>query len=209
MKKVKKAFTLVELLVVIAIIAILAAIVVPKAFTAIEKSKVSRTLSDMKAFKTAVLQFYADVGFFPGDVGEGTDPGLGCGKDDLSNIQYKVESLRAMGFANQAEFLKKVDDEWQGPYLDVPLSKKTAWGGVYDYECWPPTSDNTNNNSNGIEAGIYITIHGVTEKGAEQLVKQSPFEVGKGKGKYSDGIQDDDVSPDKKKVTLKIADWPY
>ncbi|MEW9096326.1 MAG: prepilin-type N-terminal cleavage/methylation domain-containing protein [Clostridiaceae bacterium] len=47
MKKVKKAFTLVELLVVIAIIAILAAIVAPKAFTAIEKSKVSRTLSDM------------------------------------------------------------------------------------------------------------------------------------------------------------------
>ncbi|NCC82098.1 MAG: prepilin-type N-terminal cleavage/methylation domain-containing protein [Clostridia bacterium] len=37
----KKGFTLVELLVVIAIIAILAAVVAPNAFKAIEKSKVT------------------------------------------------------------------------------------------------------------------------------------------------------------------------
>lgn len=181
-KKIKKGFTLVELLVVIAIIAILAAIITPNAFNAIEKSKVSRTLSDMKAFKTAALQYYADVGQFPGDVVQGVDPGFGTTPSPVPN-------------------------GWNGPYLDAPLSKATAWGGQYDYEGWGPNVARANN----VPDGIYITIHGVTEKGAEQLVKQSPFEVAKGKdgnGKDDNGIQNDDVITGKKKVTLKIADWP-
>ncbi|GAA0717711.1 hypothetical protein GCM10008905_03590 [Clostridium malenominatum] len=183
LKKHKKAFTLVELLVVIAIIAILSAIIAPKAFTAIEKSKVSRTINDMKVFKTAALQYYADVGSFPGDVNEGKDPGFGITPSSLPN-------------------------GWNGPYLDAPLSKKTAWSGTYDYESWAPTTDGSNNNANGVKAGIYITIHGVTEKGAEQLIKQSPFEVAVGNGNPN-GIQSDDVYPGKKKVTLKISDWLY
>ena len=62
MKKIKKGFTLVELLVVIAIIAILAAIIAPNAFKAIEKSKVATAESDYRAIKTAVLNYYADTG---------------------------------------------------------------------------------------------------------------------------------------------------
>lgn len=177
-KKIKKGFTLVELLVVIAIIAILAAIIAPNAFKAIEKSKVSRTLSDMKAFKTAALQYYADVGHFPVDVAQGVDPGFGTTPLPLPN-------------------------GWNGPYLEAPLSKATAWGGQYDYEAWASPNDNANR----VDPGIYITIHGVTEKGAQQLVKQSPFEVVKSGSNNVDGVQNDDIT-DKKKVTLKIADWP-
>ncbi|GAA0717705.1 prepilin-type N-terminal cleavage/methylation domain-containing protein [Clostridium malenominatum] len=62
MKNIKKGFTLVELLVVIAIIAILAAIIAPNAFKAIEKSKVATAESDYKAIKTAALGHYADNG---------------------------------------------------------------------------------------------------------------------------------------------------
>ncbi|GAA0717701.1 prepilin-type N-terminal cleavage/methylation domain-containing protein [Clostridium malenominatum] len=65
MKRTKKGFTLVELLVVIAIIAILAAIIAPNAFKAIEKSKVATAESDYRAVKTATLNYYADTGKWP------------------------------------------------------------------------------------------------------------------------------------------------
>lgn len=63
----RRGFTLVELLVVIAIIGILAAVVAPNAFKAIEKSKVSAVESDYRAIKTAALTYYSDVGSWPSD----------------------------------------------------------------------------------------------------------------------------------------------
>lgn len=63
-----KAFTLIELIVVIAIIAILAAVVAPNAFRAIEKSKITRGMSDSKALRVASDAYYADIGFWPPDV---------------------------------------------------------------------------------------------------------------------------------------------
>ena len=49
----RRGFTLVELLVVIAIIGILAAIIAPNAFKAIEKGKVAAAEADYKAIKAA------------------------------------------------------------------------------------------------------------------------------------------------------------
>ena len=63
----KKGFTLVELLIVIAVIAILATIVTPTAFKALDKSKVSTVEADYKAIKTATLNFHADTGKWPTD----------------------------------------------------------------------------------------------------------------------------------------------
>ena len=61
----RRDFTLVELVVVIAIIAILAAIVTPNAFRAIEKSKCARAIQEAKTIKTAALSYYADTGTWP------------------------------------------------------------------------------------------------------------------------------------------------
>ena len=61
----KKTFTLIELIVVISIIAVLAAIIAPNAFQAINKSKASRIAADLKSVKAAGIGFYADVGQWP------------------------------------------------------------------------------------------------------------------------------------------------
>lgn len=193
-KSFKKGFTLVELLVVISIIAILAAVVVPNAFKSIEKSKVSRTISDLKAMKTAVLQFYADVGFFPGDVLNGMDPGLGEKPSSKGSLD---DSLRGLGITDITFYNNEVNKNWQGPYLDSKLTKQTAWGGQYDYECWWPGRGT-------YPQGIWITIHGIPEKSADLLVKSSPFECRPG------DPRDDDITINGKrlkKVSLKIADW--
>lgn len=198
----EKGFTLVELLVVIAIIGVLAAVIAPNAFRAVEKSKVSRTLSDLKAFKTAALAFYADVGFFPADPMGGSpnwysDPGLGS--DPTTN--YSTASITALGFSSLSQYNTAVTNNWRGPYVEAPITKKTAWGGRYDYECWGP---GVSRSPSTIPNGIYITIHEVPRKSADLLVELSTFEVVGGQH-YDDDVSSD---PDLRKVTLKICDWP-
>jgi prepilin-type N-terminal cleavage/methylation domain-containing protein len=64
MKK-QKGFTLVELLIVTAIIAVLATIVTPAALSAIEKSKATAALADIRAYQTATLTYYVSEGEYP------------------------------------------------------------------------------------------------------------------------------------------------
>jgi general secretion pathway protein G len=100
----KSCFTLIELIVVITIIAILAAIISPTAFKAVEKSRISATLADYKTIKTAATSYYSDVGDWPANNTQGT----GLINDD--------------GSAG-----------WDGPYLDK-WPAKAQWGsGEYTW----------------------------------------------------------------------------
>ncbi|MBU5485338.1 type II secretion system protein GspG [Clostridium sp. MSJ-11] len=108
MKKIKRGFTLVELLVVIAIIAILAAIIAPNAFKAIEKSKVATVESDYRAIKTATFNYYTDTGKWP-SMYDATLEGLFITGKDKNNNEL---------------------DNWDGPYLEK-LPSKNPWGGDY------------------------------------------------------------------------------
>jgi prepilin-type N-terminal cleavage/methylation domain-containing protein len=63
------AFTLIELLIVVAIIAILAAIAVPNFLEAQVRSKVSKTVSDMRSLATALETYAVDNnGWYPPNV---------------------------------------------------------------------------------------------------------------------------------------------
>lgn len=105
-KKNNKGFTLVELLVVIAIIAILAAVIAPNAFKAIEKSKVSAIVSDYRAVKIATLVYYSDTGNWP---------------QNKANKTGFVTAATATGHTASAG--------WNGPYLDAWIDKSPLGTG--------------------------------------------------------------------------------
>ena len=111
-----KGFTLVELLVVIAIIAILATVVAPNAFMAIEKAKVGTILQDGETIKKAAFLFFADTGQFPTSTISGNRP----------YDEWNQESTRM--------FITGIGQPvgWDGPYLESWPSK-TPFGGCYTY----------------------------------------------------------------------------
>ena len=61
----RKAFTLIELLIVVAIIAILATIAVPNFLEAQIRSKISRSMADMKSIETAMMSYLVDNNNYP------------------------------------------------------------------------------------------------------------------------------------------------
>lgn len=94
----RQGFTLIELMVVIAIIAILAAVIAPNAFKAIEKAKVAKAVTDLKGFKSAAMQHYADTGKWPPPVNV---PPYGA------------------GFLFNDDGAGNTVDGWYGPYLEM------------------------------------------------------------------------------------------
>jgi len=108
--KSEKGFSLIELVIVVSVLSILAAIVAPQVNKLVLKSKISRLESELKTIKTAVNTVYADLGVYPSEVGQNTDPGL------LQNSRVPT-TYRS---------------NWEGPYLERwPTSH--PWGGTYDY----------------------------------------------------------------------------
>lgn len=148
-----RGFTLIELLIVLAIISILAAVVAPSAFRAVENAKISKAITDVNAFQKATLAYYTDVGSFPKDIGPGMDPGF----NTISAIH-----------------------NWQGPYLDMgaPSGRlpKNPWGGKYDYELWE--SNESSSNWQKSVAGVWISIRGIPNSDiAEKLIQKGNLNI--------------------------------
>lgn len=128
----KKAFTLIELIVVIAIIAILAAIVVPNAFRAIEKAKISKIVGDFKAFRAAWLAFYADVGFFPHEDCYGNQPGPYIDEPYMRWTDIHCNAHSFPGW-DGPYYMGRDRTPWEQDYAydnDGDSYPATIWGGV-------------------------------------------------------------------------------
>jgi general secretion pathway protein G len=104
-KRALKGFTLIELLVVMVIIGLLGALVMPRLFKNVGKSKITATKAQIASFQTALGAYKLDVGTFPG-----TDEGL--------------QALRAKPVSA---------NNWDGPYLPKEIPPD-PWGSPYVYK---------------------------------------------------------------------------
>ena len=103
-KKREMGFSLIELLIVMVIMGLLAALVGPRMFGKVGKSKQNAARAQMALFETALDTYRLDVGKYPS-----TEQGL--------------KALRT----------KPSDDEkWDGPYLPKAVPKD-PWGHPYVY----------------------------------------------------------------------------
>jgi len=95
----QKGFTLIEMIGVLAVIAILAAVVAPKIFDAINDSKVTSLAEDIATIRTSVTSYYKDTGQFPSQASNST-------KAQQNQMMKKPTTVKG----------------WKGPYLDKALS---------------------------------------------------------------------------------------
>jgi general secretion pathway protein G len=105
MKRKQKGFTLIEVLIVMVILGLLAALVGPRMFGKVGKSKQNAAQAQISLIGTALDTYRLDIGNYPS-----TDQGL--------------EALRVKPH--------DITTNWDGPYLpkDVPLD---PWGNPYQY----------------------------------------------------------------------------
>ena len=101
----QQGFTLIELLIVMVILGLLAALVGPRMFGKVGKSRQKAAKAQISLFETALDTYRLDVGKYPT-----TEQGLQA-------LRVKPDGV----------------EKWDGPYLpkDVPLD---PWGNRYVYE---------------------------------------------------------------------------
>lgn len=103
-----------EVLVVVVILSVLAATLIPRFGTSIDKSKVARAETELKSFKNSLTKVFFDTNYYPPDVSRNVDPGL----TSKSRVRSDISKL------------------WDGPYLERWPTNGHPWGGSYDYEYW-------------------------------------------------------------------------
>lgn len=100
----KKGFTLIEIIIVVIIMSLIAALIVPRLFKKVEKSKQQITKIQITMLENAVKHFKLDTGRYPT-----TEEGL------KALMEKPVNGIN-----------------WDGPYLEKGLPKD-PWSGQYIY----------------------------------------------------------------------------
>ncbi len=100
----QSGITLIEMLVVVTIIALFAAIVGPRVLRTADPARQASARAQIKAFKTALVQYYNDVGVFP----------------------TNEQGLQALWTKPQGA------ERWQGPYVDEEIPAD-PWGRPFVY----------------------------------------------------------------------------
>ena len=109
MKQLTRGFTLMEMVGVVAVIAILASVATPMVLSAIENSRVSSTLGQVRTVQTAVTQFYADTGVWPRHRNPTT---RNDERQLLNNLAYGGGTING----------------WNGPYLETDIDDLISRG---------------------------------------------------------------------------------
>ncbi len=125
-------FTLIELLIVVAIIAILAAISVPNLLEAQNRSKVVRTISDMRSLGLAVASYSVD---YNGPPRPNNHPGASTGVIMIYNMHPfdPASSSTWMGrmLTTPVEYISRIPGDYWNTRM-IRESSHSRWG--WDYE---------------------------------------------------------------------------
>ena len=138
----ERGFSMMELVVVLAVIAILSTLITPIITSYVDKAKVNKARSDVKAIATALVQFNTDTKTFPifktpADypngavfevvVSEGVDPAQAGGISGW--IVASPGDLKAMLNDNSLQLTTSGRVAWNGPY--VGGIGEDPWGSKY------------------------------------------------------------------------------
>ena len=74
LRRPRRGFTFVELLISMIIVGCLSAIAVPKYIDLKRRANTTKVIGDFQAVRVAVMSFYADSSYFPGESGPGEIP---------------------------------------------------------------------------------------------------------------------------------------
>lgn len=186
----RHGFTLIEMIGVLAVIAILAAILAPKVFEAIQTSKVNNASSTITTLSQALNDHFALKGKFTN----------AAGTDEPSTTEKTnfVSVLQAQGLVDKAPFLK-IGSLTTSPVIIVEAGLATTIDAAADNAAYDLDNDVTvkKNDAGGSQYTLSFVITGVAAADAKALNDKidgvgQPFAAGaleavetKGKVKYT------------------------
>lgn len=144
----RRGFTLVEMLVVVAIVGILMAILVPLAFTAYRRGKVTRIATELSQLEQAVTTYRDKYKDYPPDFGD-TKLGLPFPQTTAYRHIIKVfPNIDPRELNMIACLAPQIDNAeslvfWLGGLSDDPRFPFSGKGGPIRIVAWPDTSDCT------------------------------------------------------------------
>ena len=160
-RKSSQAFTLIEMIGVLAVIAILASMLIPKIFEAINSARINNTVQSYNSIKTAVMDHYGKYGAI--NV-VGPAPVLGATTAQMTN--YDKSILLPEALIDKA-FVARVGTNWQIRAV-AGVAVGTAVDGVapsYDLD----GSGSTVNDAGGAAFVVEAVVYGVAAADAIEI----------------------------------------
>jgi general secretion pathway protein G len=159
-KRNRRGFTLIEMIGVLAVIAILASLLIPKIYEAINNSRINNAIVSYNTVKTAVADHFAKYGALNSQAG--TNFAIAA---DVRSTNYDIGVLLLEGFIDKP-FVTKVGTSSEVKLLAGPTA---ATVGDTDGAFWLSGQGSENDETINASFVLVAVIHGVTASDAHDI----------------------------------------